>query len=389
MTDFLACSACERVAALAGDAAEHLVLKSTLSAAMGSDGDHRYLVAATDPTVTSGAIGVAEALDLRALIERARRDTGVLVLVIDSAGARVSEGVAIQGGLRRLFAELFAARAGGLRSIAILGRNVFGGASMLAMACDLRVYAERTRLAMTGPAVIQNHNDVGPATVGEAIGSARRLEHDTQGMRAGHDGPTGLRPVMRRALAQRTPDFECWRHARDSELRTRLGAGPAGDTGRAIQVVDPGTIKLVGQRLAGPHDVMQLIDTLNTLAADGDRIVIDCEWACHSMALADEQRLLSQYLVHLGAVIHSIEAHGTRVCLRIAQTLSGGLYIALASAVSDVRLAAGARVLTLPQDILDAFVKQPAAPELDAGRLVDFSVIDTIEPSNTPPGRHP
>lgn len=379
--NFLSLAHGARVAQLAGDSYEPLAPQSTLAAATGNCGNHRFMVVATDPAVTSGAIGVAESLDLRQLIERARRDDLPLVLLIDSAGARVNEGVAIQGGLRRLFAGLLTARAAGLTTIAILGRNVFGGASMLAMLCDTRIYTDSTRLAMTGPAVIQSHNNACATTVAETIAAANRLERDLQGAPVTGAAATGarLRDTLQDALARRPAHFDTWRRLQNSDLRERLADKPAPDTANAVQVIDSDTVKLHGSRSAGPHDIMQLIDALQTVSRDRDRILLDCEWAGHSMALADEDLLLSQYLGHLCGVIHAIEARGTRVCLRIAGTLSGGLYIALAGAASEVRLAAGGRVLTLPQDILDAFVKLPAAPEIDADVLIEHGVIDTIE----------
>lgn len=381
-TLFLKLAHHDRVAALAGESREPLALQSTLAAAIGTCGACRFLAVATDPEVSSGAIGVKEALDLREMIERARRENLALVLLIDSAGARVSEGVAIQGALRRLFSDLLAARAAGLTTIAILGRNVFGGASMLAMLCGTRLYAANTRLAMTGPAVIQSRNGVAAETVATTIATANRLKHDTQGAPATEgQAATGehVRAALHDALAKHPDDYEIWQRQRDADLRARLADEPGCAPSDAVQVVDSRTVKLRGARAAGPHDVMELVDTLHTVSKDSDRIVLDCEWAGHSIVLADEDRLISQYLTYLCAAIHAIEARGTHVCLKILCELSGGLYIALAGAASEVRLAANARVLTLPQDILDAFVQMPPAPEPCADTLIAQGVIDTAE----------
>jgi len=290
--------------------------------------------------------------------------------------------VAIQGALRRLFADLLAARAAGLETIAILGRNVFGGASMLAMICAVRLYAGRTRLAMTGPAVIQSHNGVCAQTVAETIAAANRLERDPQGAPITDDAIVTcarLRDALHRILAQRLPDFESWLRRHDTDLPARLTDEPACGTADAVHVIDAGIVTLRGSRSAGPRDVIQLVDALKAVPTRCNRIIIACEWAGHSTRLADENLLLSQYLGYLCGAIHAIEARGTRVCLQIAGTLSGGLYIALAGAASEVWLAANGRVLTLPQDILDAFVQLPATPEPDADMLIDYGVIDTIE----------
>ena len=326
-----------------------------------SSGGRRFLVAATDPTISSGAIGVAEACDLRRLVQRARDEALALVLIIDSAGARVSEGVAIQGALRRLFAALLAARAAGLRTIAMLGRNVFGGASMLAMCCESRLYFPRTRLAMTGPAVVQEGEPVfQPRSVAETFAAAGRLEHDRGGTLIDAADDSGVSAALTHALAQSAMDFTAWLRAQGVDLRARLGTviRPTADAHGSDRRSRP---RCSSAERARPGRVRSWHWSLCWLPMPETQrhLVLDCEWSGHSMRLTDEKRLLSQYLAYLAGVIYALEARGTRICLRILGELSGGLYIALAGACSQVQLGAGAKVAH-PAAVRARCLRQPA-----------------------------
>ena len=78
-----------------------------------------------------------------------------MLLLLDSSGARVDQGLVALGGFRRLFREALRAKFARVPMLALLGRSCFGGASMLACLCDRRIYLPDTRLATSGPAVIQ------------------------------------------------------------------------------------------------------------------------------------------------------------------------------------------------------------------------------------------
>ncbi|MGI0028549.1 MAG: carboxyl transferase domain-containing protein, partial [Nitrososphaera sp.] len=115
----------------------------------------RVYVAATDPAIARGAIGVAEADALAGLLRSGREHAAPVLLVLDSAGARVDEGLPALGAFRRLFCEALRAKLTGIPLVALLGPICFGGASLLACLCDRRVYLPQTRIATSGPVVIE------------------------------------------------------------------------------------------------------------------------------------------------------------------------------------------------------------------------------------------
>jgi len=104
--------------------------------------------------VASGALGVAECTALGALFDAIATRPEPLVLFLDSAGAKVSEGLPALGAFRRLYASGLRCALSGAPMAAVLGTNCFGGASMLAHLARMRLFAPGTRLAMSGPAIL-------------------------------------------------------------------------------------------------------------------------------------------------------------------------------------------------------------------------------------------
>ena len=119
------------------------------------------VLAATDPAVASGAIGSAEAEVLTAAVSEAMAHRMPLILLIDSAGALLTEGVVVLGAFRQLYRKMLVARGLGLPILAVLGRNCFGGASLFAFAADTRVYPQGCRLGLSGPRALRSLG-VGP-----------------------------------------------------------------------------------------------------------------------------------------------------------------------------------------------------------------------------------
>ena len=104
--------------------------------------------------LASGSLGTVEAKRLAALLKIVAQQRSPLVLYLDSAGAKVSEGLAALGAFRRIFRAGLDAAAAGAPVAAVLGKNCFGGASMLAHLARERLFAAETTLAMSGPSVI-------------------------------------------------------------------------------------------------------------------------------------------------------------------------------------------------------------------------------------------
>lgn len=342
-------------------------------------GGRQVLVVATDPALDKGVLGVAECADLRRIVRFALKEQKPLVLLIDSAGARLDAGLAIQGALRGLMTELLDARLAGLPMIALLGRNVFGGASMLAFAASQRCYASDTVLAMSGPRVLENAGGGSLATVRATIsglsrcrhGGAERLLDDTLPAYA-----AALRDWVAGLPAGPLPDtLDDERRA----LHVRLGEPAPPPTAQFD--IDPAKEFLTcsGRAYVGAADALEFAMLADTASSPLD-LLIDC--AGHSLHMGDEALILTQYLVHLAHTLRRRVHRGQEVRLRIAGEISGGIYIATAGAASSVDIAPNGSVRTLPQTSLSSILSRPDAAISNAGadfaHYVKLGVADTV-----------
>jgi acetyl-CoA carboxylase beta subunit len=101
-------------------------------------------VALIENRVASGAVGCAEGERLAELFAAAAGDKTSLVLFIDSAGAKVSEGLNALGAFRTLYRAGLDAVLAGVPLAIVLGRNCYGGASMLAHLASQRMFSPGT-----------------------------------------------------------------------------------------------------------------------------------------------------------------------------------------------------------------------------------------------------
>ncbi|MBC7623485.1 MAG: hypothetical protein H7232_08885, partial [Aeromicrobium sp.] len=111
-------------------------------------------VALIENKIASGSLGVKECEKLASLFKIIEVQKIALVLYIDSAGARVSEGLVALGAFRHMYRAAVSASSAGVPITVFCGANCFGGASMLAALASKRVYSANTRFAMSGPSIL-------------------------------------------------------------------------------------------------------------------------------------------------------------------------------------------------------------------------------------------
>ncbi|MEO8385324.1 MAG: carboxyl transferase domain-containing protein, partial [Betaproteobacteria bacterium] len=112
------------------------------------------LVGIIENRIASGSLGVKECEKLASLFKVAEAQKRGLILYVDSAGARVSDGLPALGAFRHMYRAAVSAVSAGAPMMAVCGANCFGGASMLAALAGTRVYSANTRLAMSGPSIL-------------------------------------------------------------------------------------------------------------------------------------------------------------------------------------------------------------------------------------------
>jgi acetyl-CoA carboxylase beta subunit len=368
--------------------------------ATGYAGRRPVCVAASDATAAHGALGTGEADALIALFEQAAAQRIPLLLLLDSAGANVEQGLAALGAFRHLFRAALHARLTGVPMLAVLGRSCFGGASMLACLCHGRSFLAQTRLSTSGPAIIQAADAAAApdrASVNTVIGSAARLAlhphdalredrlaavRDTVAAWLASDPPAldleadhaSLQHRLQQAGAFRLPaaNPDPTLHARLSALLPR-GYAPALQ-GHLFCALPPGSSRravflgALGGEPIGAADCWRLADWVLQAGRThaGSPVVLVLDARGHAARMLDERLLLSDYLVHLSLSIARLQRAGQRCVLWLPGEASGASYVAFAAAVERVSALPSARIAVLPGHAVRTILRTDAlAPAQD------------------------
>lgn len=386
-----------------------------LAIATGLLGGRVVAVAATDREIAGGSFGVAESHALLELLKQSRESNRPLVLCLDSAGARLDEGLAALGAFRQLYRQLLDARFAGLPVLALLGRDCFGGASMLAASSSQRVYALESRLAMSGPAVIQalgGRNELDASdrqSVTALMGGAARAGQDFAG-RLCEDTPYAFRQAALDWGAQLPVGSGIDVSGMHNRLGTRLVSRGMAPSPRSDS--NPGLPAILRELVAESFQAVQIDGVLVGRTAkslpdtyfglvSGEPVGALAAWtlagACLGMAqrfpdeaitllldspgqaptYRDERLLLSDYVAHLAMVLTQLRQRGHRVTLQVLGQAAGGIYVALAAPASRVVALPGATVQMLPPAAIARVMGRIDSP----GSTDDFlraGVVDTL-----------
>jgi len=338
-------------------------------------------IAIIENKLTSGAIGVAECDKLASLFRVVAAQRQPVVLFIDSAGARVSEGLPALGAFRRMFQAALKCHAIQTPMLAVIGTNCFGGASMLASLCSMRYFNTHSKLAMSGPTILAA--TAGASVLDEAfraiadasIGQAGRLKLSPRHLRfeglvtflAPGDVAKEIDPLQSRLVSQK------YSVSRSASAEVKIvnrkditALYPNGYSLREIDGVLSGNagadIVLTGSidkrmMTAGRAHLLclQIKEILDAPALPRVlNILIDCE--SHSSGLDDEKVMLSEFLVSLSVQLWQLAQRGVVVETTVLGKLGGGVYVALAAASSSVYLLHGAQIQVLPSKAIAAIL---------------------------------
>ncbi len=345
-------------------------------------------VAVVENRVASGALGALECEKLAALLRIAALEKAPVVLYLDSAGAKVSEGLKALGAFRALYRAGLEACFAGAPIAAVLGRNCYGGASMLAHLASRRLFGTQTQLAMSGPAILASTAGMDPldevfrAMALATIGAPSRAK--ASGENAIHDAtvdlgiwladalsaPTGARALLERhqRLGQRlSPEARTGVLAetvyrRDLE-KIYPGGYEAREAGGYLEGRGAGEsgeerfIGIVGKTPLGVERAWRFARAAWASAADPParlRVFLDC--ASHAARLDDEKVVLSEFIVDMAAALQANAARGVPVETTILGKAGGGVYVALAASARPVSAVHGARIQVLPGAALAAIL---------------------------------
>jgi acetyl-CoA carboxylase carboxyltransferase component len=384
----------------------------SLRAGTGLLGGKPVAIAATDRETAGGSFGVTESHALSEMLRQDQAQHYPFILCLDSAGARLDEGLPALGAFRQLYRQVLDLRLAGVPMLALLGRDCFGGASMLATACSNRVYTIASRLAMSGPAVIQalgGRNELDASdkqavnalmggTSRAAMESAGRLNEDSlyAYRQAAIDWVS--RPAAKLDLRERHNELGARLLKHDmapspTEAEASLPAVmqdlvPETFTAKQIDGVLVGRLQpnapntyfgFVGGTPVGALAAWTLAgECLRAAQAHpGETIMLLLDSPGQAPTFGDERVLLSEYVSHLALVLASLRQAGHRVTLQVVGEAAGGIYVALAAAAGRVIALPGASVQILPPAAI-ARVLRRSSMTASVDDYLQSGVIDTL-----------
>ena len=352
------------------------------------------VIAATDPSHAAGSIGSADAFRLIAAFVRAKAQRSTLVLLLDSAGARLTDGVAVLGAFRRLQRVMLETEDAGIRVVAVLGRHCFGGASLLAFGALARLYIAGGQFGLSGPkAVLALDPAAKPADVLALYANERRVLTDRCGTLSVDDAGT-VRTALARCLDQ--PALKCPPEAVDAAGFDMQGERvdactfamwfPKGCELHASGHMVEGTAPVTGtiHRIAGlvdgapvtPAACQRMTALLVAIALEPGVVpmILLLDSPGQSAASRDEAEPFSMLLAQLGAALFRLRFGGRRVQLWITGQAGGAVYVALAAAADTVVAWPGACIGTLPRAAIVGVLggrDVAAHPDLVATGVID------------------
>ena len=355
-------------------------------------------VAIVENRVASGSLGSAECKRLAALFDIVARERSSLVLYLDSAGARVSEGLKALGAFRALYHAGLGAALSGAPLAMVLGRNCYGGSSMLAHLAPQRLFSEETQLAMSGPTILASAagvdvlDEMFRAMAQAALSAAARAKASSANTvwNAGES----LGPWLKQALAQRGDATSALR-LRHEALELRIGQRPADRPWEALRRRDlekiyvegyearesdgfvtgngrrdgaeESFVGLVGRNPVGAVRAWRLADAAWKMMDNPPKrleVLLDC--ATHAARLDDERIVLSEYIADMALALAALAARGSAVGLTVLGKAGGGVYVALAAPARRVTSVYGADIQVLPGSAVAAILGE-AAQDAPAG----------------------
>jgi acetyl-CoA carboxylase carboxyltransferase component len=392
-----------------------LASHGALAAVDGSIGGRDVTVIATDRQVAGGSLGVAEARELTGLLEQSHAQRRPVIFCLDSAGARLDEGLPALGAFRQLYRHLLDLRLAGLALLCLIGRDCFGGASMLAATCARRVYSAASRLAMSGPAVIQALGGASELDASDAaavlalMGGAARVSL-VPADRLCEDSLAAFRQAAVDWIAAgATPEPLSLRDQHNRLGRRLMAQGmrpsppesASGTLNNRLREIIPEGVRfhkldgvLVGRGTqASPNAFFGFVDGVPvgalaawTLAGEclalgderpGEAVTVFLDSPGQAPTNQDERIMLSEYVAHLALVLSRLRQQGHRVTLQVLGDAAGGIYVALAAPAARVIALPGANVRVLPPAAIARVLRRREGPSAVEDCL-RAGVIDTL-----------
>ncbi len=362
--------------------------------------------------IASGSLGVLESDKLASLCRIVAVQKTPLLLYLDSAGARLNEGLPALGAFRRLFrAACDVVRAGTPFGV-VLGANCYGGASMLAALAGSRFYSDNTQLAMSGPSILAQAaggsalDEMFRAIAQAAIGCDSRVKAGLGNLKFAQALPL---PVAADVLQRHRDLKEAIKVPKTmSEPMQRKDLTLLYPGGYELQETDGvvhgeaqyndekiAVLGLVNRKPLGAATAWLLAERAWQMAANRParlHVVLDCD--AHSAQLDDERVMLSAYIVDIAVALGAVVAIGIPVDAIVLGTLGGGAYVATAASAQNVNIVYGANIQLLPGKAIASILGDNVDQKYAIGDYVSAGVAEKelrigMVPSDPKPNNKP
>ncbi len=317
-------------------------------------------LALTDRSVAGGSFGVDESELLAQCLARCQQDRTPVAMVLDSAGARLTSGLAGLAAFRRLYRAALDLRCAGVPMVALLERDCFGGASMLAMLCVARGALRSARIGMSGPAIIETvagKQDL-DASDRDAVRSlfgapARAQAGAIDAVFDQHLGRDALAHLLQLASDQHG-DVTAQHDRLGQRLRAAGFDTPPPSLASANELFHRGVP-------VGVVEIWQLADAV--LAANAETITLAVDCPGQAASRLDEAMVLSEYVAHLAWCLRVASSRGVEIITRIEGESAGGIYVALAAGAARVEATPKASLRVLPAKAVEVVLGKKGADE--------------------------
>ncbi|MDX2218763.1 MAG: biotin-independent malonate decarboxylase subunit gamma [Burkholderiales bacterium] len=373
-----------------------------LTLGRGKFGDTAVQVALVENKIASGSLGIMECNKLAQLFRLAAKDTKPLILYLDSAGARVSQGLPALGAFRAMFRAAMELASSPAQVITVLGTNCYGGASMLAHLGRARIFAPQTQLAMSGPSILAQAAGSNPLDeMFKAIAQASISAEARSKVSAANIHANSLDAHLARAFA--VPAVPAAQ--RHLELGERLGKLRDG----LKPPVDPVQRKDLTKLFAEGHELRErdgLVVGEATLDGARHRVMgfiggkpmgaaaawalADLAWKAvngtqgdapalllldadsHSARVEDEKIILSEYLFNLSLALHRLAP----ARLAVLGTSGGGSFVAFSASTQRLGLVHGKTIQVLPGSAIASILGENNDDQVDFAELKKAGVAE-------------
>ena len=352
-------------------------------------GAARVLAAAQDARFLGGSIGANHGAALHRLFLCAQDERpDIVVLFVDSGGVRLHEANAAELALARALRALFDLRRAGIATLAFVTGAAFGGASVLAAACEHLRFVPDARFGLSGPGVIETAHGkaeldaADPDAVAALFGAPARA---AAGIGALVDTDAGSLRGAILAAAQDTAPFgrttlETW----DAKLAMRLAAAglppaPAMRSASTLPMVvdatavdatgwlwrirgsDVHVLRALAPRAFAPDVAVAIAAALaDGLPPDAPLVVVE-DSPGHAATRAAEALGVSEYLAAHAARIALLQQEGSAVLGLLAGCGHSAAFFVNALQAATLDAFAFARIEAMAPDAIARVTRLPAA----------------------------